>query len=111
MSEAAKDLCSRLLEKDPQKRLGGGIEGAKEIRNHPWFKSIDWEKMYQRDCVPPYRPILDHSTDTKHFQKEFTNMHLSPPDHEEASQNPGEGGWKGFSYVNSHEDKKPAEET
>lgn len=108
MSEAARDICTRLLEKDPQKRLGGGPDGAKEIRNHPWFHTIDWEKMYLRECPPPYKPILDHSTDTKHFPKEFTNMRMSPPEHEDHSPVPCEG-WKGFSYVDANDEKKPQE--
>ena len=36
LSDSAKDLCAKLLEKDPQKRLGQGADGA-EIREHPWF--------------------------------------------------------------------------
>jgi serine/threonine protein kinase len=59
LSDAAKDLCSRLLDKDPAQRMGSGSDGTKEIRQHPWFKDIDWEKMYLRDIIPPYKPILD----------------------------------------------------
>ncbi len=59
LSGAAKDLCSRLLEKDPSLRMGSGSDGTKEIRQHPWFKDLDWEKMYLRDTTPPYKPILE----------------------------------------------------
>jgi hypothetical protein len=27
---------------------------------------------------PPYKPILENSTDTRHFTKDFTSMKLSP---------------------------------
>ena len=88
LSDSAKDLCCRLLDKDPALRIGSGSSGTKEIRQHPWFKDIDWEKMYLRDMTPPYKPILDSLTDTKHFPKEFTAMKLTPPDVEEALQDP-----------------------
>lgn len=41
ISSCCKDLLRRLLEKDPQKRLGGE-NGLKEIRSHPFFKDVDW---------------------------------------------------------------------
>jgi len=31
--------------KDPHKRLGGGPEDAKEIMEHNFFASIDWEDL------------------------------------------------------------------
>jgi len=36
MTPEAKDLIERLLEPDPKKRLG--VNGAQEIKSHPWFK-------------------------------------------------------------------------
>mgnify|MGYP000641852147 CR=1 FL=1 len=37
LSENARDLCKKLLEKDPNKRLGSGPTDAQEIMNYPWF--------------------------------------------------------------------------
>jgi len=39
VSEECRDLISRLLEGDPEKRLGH--RGAGEIKLHPWFK-VGW---------------------------------------------------------------------
>lgn len=36
-SPEAKDLITRLLKKDPSSRLGGGVRGALDIKNHPFF--------------------------------------------------------------------------
>ena len=43
----AKDLIVKLLNRNPKKRLGA-VGGAEEIKKHPFFKCIDWEKLHQR---------------------------------------------------------------
>jgi len=37
-----KDLLTRLLAKDPRDRIGWK-DGSSEIKNHPWFKIIDFD--------------------------------------------------------------------
>jgi serine/threonine protein kinase len=76
LSDGAIDLIYRLLDKDPSQRLGSA--NATEIKNHPWFEPINWDKMEARMTNPPYKPILENSTDTKHFPKDFTSMKLTP---------------------------------
>ena len=51
---AARDLLSRLLERDPQTRLGAN--GAAEIKSHHFFANIDWRKLLQRKYEPSFRP-------------------------------------------------------
>ena len=51
---AARDLLSRLLERDPQARLGAN--GAAEIKSHHFFANIDWRKLLQRKYEPSFRP-------------------------------------------------------
>lgn len=67
LSEAAKDLCRKLLEKDPAKRLGSGPRDALDIKEHPWFDCINWDAINEKKVPPPYKPQLDVPTDTKHF--------------------------------------------
>lgn len=43
MTPECKDLIERLLTMDYTKRLGA--KGAQEIKNHPWFKQIRWDKI------------------------------------------------------------------
>ena len=38
LSPYGQDLILRLLDKDPQKRLGGGPGGFEEIKQHPLFQ-------------------------------------------------------------------------
>jgi len=42
LDEPAKDLLRSLLDKNPETRLGGGPNDAEDIKNHPWFSSVDW---------------------------------------------------------------------
>ncbi|CAI5514070.1 unnamed protein product [Closterium sp. Naga37s-1] len=50
VSDEAKDLMRKLLQRDPADRLGAK-HGAIEIRSHPFFKSIEWPLI--RDMKPP----------------------------------------------------------
>ena len=47
ISKDAKDIIRKLTEFDPLKRLG--INGWSDIRDHPFFKGIDWEKVQNRE--------------------------------------------------------------
>ena len=86
---AARDLLSRLLDRDPVRRLGAN--GAAEIKSHHFFANIDWRKLLQRKYEPSFRPNVvcilysDHALDqhvanlmqvdardTENFDVEFT---------------------------------------
>ncbi|EFO19870.2 AGC/AKT protein kinase [Loa loa] len=77
----ARALLTGLLVKDPNQRLGGGPEDAQEIMQHEFFNDIDWEKLYQKEIAPPFRPNVQSDTDTCYFDKEFTQapVQLTPP--------------------------------
>ena len=40
------DLIQKLLVNDISQRLGCGINGPVDIKNHRWFNRVDWMKMY-----------------------------------------------------------------
>lgn len=56
VSEPAKDLIVKLLDKNKRTRLG--CNGVEEILNHPWFKDLDLEKLQKRELEPPYKPAI-----------------------------------------------------
>jgi serum/glucocorticoid-regulated kinase 2 len=51
---AAKDLLQKLLDRNPERRLGAG--GAAEIKAHHFFAGIDWRKLLQRKYEPSFKP-------------------------------------------------------
>lgn len=53
---AAKDLLTKLLNRDPAQRLGAN--GSTEIKAHPFFHAIDWRKLLQRKYEPTFKPSV-----------------------------------------------------
>ncbi|KAL3582276.1 hypothetical protein D5086_016608 [Populus alba] len=64
LSSEAKDLISKLLCNVDQ-RLG--TKGADEIKAHPWFKGIEWDKLYQIKAA--FIPEVNDELDTQNFEK------------------------------------------
>ncbi|KAF7281219.1 AKT serine/threonine protein kinase [Rhynchophorus ferrugineus] len=83
LSAEAKNLLSGLLVKNPQKRLGGGPDDAKEIMAHAFFSSINWKDLELKRITPPFKPQVTSDIDTRYFDQEFTgeSVQLTPPDH------------------------------
>ncbi|KAI9791288.1 MAG: serine/threonine protein kinase psk1 [Peltula sp. TS41687] len=86
LSPDAKDLLTRLLRKDPNKRLGGsgGGGGAKTrrdlqtIKNHRFFRKIDWKALERRELLPPIQPLITDPAMAENFAVEFTDLAVSP---------------------------------
>jgi len=55
-SPEATDLLTGLLQKRPEKRLGCGPKGIEEIKEHPFFHSIDWGLLEAGYVDPPFVP-------------------------------------------------------
>jgi len=57
VSPQAKDLLNKLLNKNPKQRIG--VKDKSEIKRHPFFKGIDWEKLLDREIKPPIHLKLE----------------------------------------------------
>ncbi|KAE9602471.1 putative protein kinase AGC-NDR family [Lupinus albus] len=64
LTPEAKNLICRLL-CDPEHRLG--TRGAEEIKAHPWFKDVAWDKLYEMDAA--FKPQVNGELDTQNFMK------------------------------------------
>lgn len=56
------DLLSRLITADLSYRLGNLLNGPADIRNHPWFSEVVWEKLLAKDIETPYEPPITAGT-------------------------------------------------
>lgn len=53
----ARSILTSLLDRDPTRRLG--VNGAEEIKKHPFFeKHIDFKKLSQKKIQPPFKPSV-----------------------------------------------------
>uniref|UniRef100_A0A671VW18 non-specific serine/threonine protein kinase n=1 Tax=Sparus aurata TaxID=8175 RepID=A0A671VW18_SPAAU len=82
LAPEAKALLAGLLKKDPKQRLGGGPDDAKDVMNHKFFTSINWQDVIDKKLVPPFKPQVTSETDTRYFDDEFTaqTITITPPD-------------------------------
>ncbi|KAJ1266297.1 hypothetical protein BS78_08G140400 [Paspalum vaginatum] len=64
LSPEAKDLISKLLCNVDQRI---GTKGAHEIKAHPWFGGVEWEKLYQMEAA--FIPEVNDELDTQNFEK------------------------------------------
>ena len=97
----AKDLISKLLIPNPKNRLGYGKDGAKNIKEHPYFNGIDWEEAWEKKLTPPLIPKLKDETDLSYFDKMFTDEKIEGSNVSEvpSTMMSQTNDYKGFTYV------------
>ena len=89
----AKDLITKILVKDPSKRLGAGELGTEydiaHLKNHPYFKGIDWNNLH--NITPPNSESFDYLLSKKNsIQKNSSDLGNPKPKRKE--DNNGGGG-------------------
>ncbi|KAI8606330.1 kinase-like domain-containing protein [Dissophora ornata] len=58
-----------------------GLGDASEIKNHPWFRGVDWANL--RSQQPPFRPALKDPADTRYFDEMVDDNPMAAPEGEE----------------------------
>jgi serum/glucocorticoid-regulated kinase 2 len=91
ISNEARDFITKLLHKNPEKR-----PSFSQIKAHPFFRSINWEVLLQRDQMPP--PLSKHEGEIKEKDEEDMMLVL---DTDYPADAPRDQLLAGFSYAKS----------
>ncbi|KAF9006499.1 hypothetical protein BDQ17DRAFT_1389314 [Cyathus striatus] len=113
VSNEALDFMKRLLALDPNERLGAG--GADEVKSHPFFAGIEWDKVTTSEAAFVPRgavPQLFHDEDQVELstqsglESRSVSSSMPPPSFpvpiagKESSQLPGNDDFGSFSFKN-----------
>ncbi|ORZ09533.1 hypothetical protein BCR42DRAFT_381630 [Absidia repens] len=83
VSDDARDFMEKLMTLDPCKRLGAN--GPDEVKQHPFFKNIDWDNLLTE--LPSFVPQPVNEEDTTYFDARGATMQ----DHEHLDKDLLEG--------------------
>ncbi|KAG6029318.1 hypothetical protein E4U40_000562 [Claviceps sp. LM458 group G5] len=66
----AQHLLERLITADLTKRLGNLYGGSQDVKNHPWFAEVTWDRLARKDIDAPYTPPIKAGTgDASQFDR------------------------------------------
>ncbi|XP_069036041.1 ribosomal protein S6 kinase alpha-2 isoform X3 [Lepisosteus oculatus] len=99
LSPEVQSLLRALFKRNPSNRLGP--DGVEEIKRHPFFGTIDWNKLYRKEIKPPFKPAVGRPEDTFHFDPEFTSRTPTDSPGVPPSANAHQL-FRGFSFVASN---------
>ncbi|XP_013393052.1 calcium-dependent protein kinase C isoform X1 [Lingula anatina] len=108
MSKESVSICKGFLTKNPAKRLGCGANGEREVKEHPFYRFIDWEKIINREVQPPYKPKIKDPKAAENFDKVFTKSALAlTPTDEMVLLQLCKDEFRDFSFVNHYFGYRP----
>ncbi|KAI0408743.1 Pkinase-domain-containing protein [Xylaria palmicola] len=77
----AQDLLERLITPDLTKRLGNLYGGPQDVKEHPWFAEVTWDRLSRKDIDAPYTPpVKAGAGDASQFDRypEETDVYGQP---------------------------------
>lgn len=90
----AQDLVSKLLQRDPKKRMCCSEQGTAEIQAHPFFRDINWGKLMVKAVRPPYVPKISDKPD-----KPIDPSELDEAPTSKTGKNTDDMAFNNFTYV------------
>ncbi|KZV64842.1 Pkinase-domain-containing protein [Peniophora sp. CONT] len=78
INEDGKQFVKGLLNRNPKHRLGAQRD-AEELKEHPFFKNIDWVALGKKQVTPPFKPNVESDESTANFDPEFTSAAVDDP--------------------------------
>ena len=86
----AQDLLERLITPDLTKRLGNLYGESQDVKNHPWFSEVTWDRLSRKDIDAPYTPpVKAGAGDASQFDRypEETEKYGAPGHDEYVNKN------------------------
>jgi len=74
----AKGLVKKLLTADLGKRYGNLKNGVDDIKQHKWFKDINWADLLDKKVAAPFKPTVKSQSDTSNFD-DYPDSDELPP--------------------------------
>ncbi|KAM9814284.1 protein kinase C delta type-like [Neosynchiropus ocellatus] len=97
ITKDSRSLLEQLFEREPTRRLG--VVG--DICAHPFFKTINWTALRNREVQPPFKPKVKSPGDYSNFDREFLSEkpRLSHAD-KNLIDSMDQTAFAGFSFIN-----------
>jgi serine/threonine protein kinase len=95
MSPEAGDLLSKLLDRDPESRL----QEPREIKRHPFFAPLDFDKLIAKQIRPPWIPETNGEADTSNIDSAFLEEPVTIDDMDDGpTSSHAATAFEGFTY-------------
>mmetsp|Transcript_97842 Transcript_97842/g.209879 ORF Transcript_97842/g.209879 Transcript_97842/m.209879 type:complete len:328 (-) Transcript_97842:282-1265(-) len=74
----AKGLVKKLLTADLGKRYGNLKNGVDDVKQHKWFKDVDWQALLEKKVTAVFKPTVKSESDTSNFD-DYPDSDEQPP--------------------------------
>ncbi|CAG9326968.1 unnamed protein product [Blepharisma stoltei] len=88
-SKECVDFVNKLIQREPQNRLG--FKGVSEVKNHPWVKNVEWEKLLRKEVAPVFKPPKANNFNHKYVSEEWRDGIVAKSDYNQEA-------FKGYFY-------------
>ncbi|KAL7714072.1 non-specific serine/threonine protein kinase [Entamoeba marina] len=95
ISPPAQDFIKWCLKRNPDERITDN-----DIKSHPWFEGLDWDKLVKKELPPPWKPVVRGDDDAGNIDDEFTAEDVTKNTPIDAVP-VGANDFIGFTYENS----------
>ena len=100
LSVRAASVLKGFLQKQPTERLASH-DGLNEVKQHLFFRPVDWNLLEQRMIQPPYKPPVQNERDLNNIDELFTREPVMlTPDTPNTLARIQQNEFDGFEYIN-----------
>lgn len=92
VSDDCQNVIEMLLIREPRRRLGSSERDVDEIREQPFFRKLDWDRLYNREVEPLYKPPrAKNPASTINFEESFLRQPAAETPSEEVRGSDADG--------------------